>query len=107
MIVAASVMVAALVTSISLPAHAQLAGISLDPTHGPVGATVTITGTGLSGTTAVSFAGDVATFTIVDDEHVTATVPPGASTGAVHVDTSDGSIASDPFVVQPNIVVIL
>jgi N-acetylglucosamine-6-sulfatase len=107
MIVAASVMVAALVTSISLPAHAQLAGISLDPTHGPIGATVTITGTGLSGTTAVSFAGVAATFTVVDDGHVTTTVPSGASTGAVHIDTPDGSLTSDPFTVQPNIVVIL
>jgi N-acetylglucosamine-6-sulfatase len=106
-IATACVLVAAFVTSLGTPALAQPGPISLDPTHGPVGATVTITGTGLSATSAVSFAGTDAPFTIEDDEHVSATVPPGASTGPVQVDTTDGSVASDPFVVQPNIVVIL
>jgi sulfatase-like protein/IPT/TIG domain-containing protein len=104
---AAGLIVAALLLSISPPAHAQPGPISLDLTHGPVGATVTISGTGLSATTAVSFGGVVADFTIVDDTQVTATVPPDAATGAVQVDTPDGSVASEPFVVQPNIVVIL
>ena len=100
-------LVAAFITSIGTPAQAQPGSISLDPTHGPVGATVTINGTGLAQTTAVSFAGTDAAFTIEDDEHVSATVPPGAETGPVQVDTTAGSVTSDPFVVQPNIVVIL
>ena len=106
-IATACVLVAAFVTSIGTPALAQPGPISLDPTHGPVGATVTITGTGLSATTSVSFAGTDAAFTIEDDGHASATVPPGAATGPVQVDTTDGSVSSDPFVVQPNIVVIL
>jgi len=106
-IATACVLVAAFITSIGTPAWAQPGSISLDPTHGPVGATVTINGTGLAQTTAVSFAGTDAAFTIEDDEHVSATVPPGAETGPVQVDTTDGSATSDPFVVQPNIVVIL
>ena len=106
-IATACVLVAAFITSIGTPAQAQPGSISLDPTHGPVGATVTINGTGLAQTTAVSFAGTDAAFTIEDDEHVSATVPPGAETGPVQVDTTDGSVTSDPFVVQPNIVVIL
>ena len=106
-IATACVLVAAFITSIGTPAQAQPGSISLDPTHGPVGATVTINGTGLAQTTAVSFAGTDAAFTIEDDEHVSATVPPGAETGPVQVDTTDGSATSDPFVVQPNIMVIL
>jgi N-acetylglucosamine-6-sulfatase len=106
-IATACVLVAAFVTSAGMPALAQPGPITLDPTHGPVGATVTINGTGLAQTTAVSFAGTDAAFTIEDDEHVSAKVPPGAETGPVQVDTTDGSATSDPFVVQPNIVVIL
>jgi len=106
--VAVSLITVALVIALGpRAAHAQPGPIALDPTHGPVGARVTLTGTGLSGTTAVSFGGVAATFTIVDDTQVTATVPPDARTGAVQLDTADGSVTSDPFVVQPNIVVIL
>src|SRR4029078_11544100 len=90
-----------------MPALAQPGSISLDPTHGPVGATVTINGTGLAQTTAVSFARTAPASPIEDDEHVSAKVPPGAESGPVQVDTTDGSATSDPFVVQPNIVVIL
>jgi len=106
-IATACVLVAAFVTASGMPAGAQPGSISLDPTHGPVRATVTIIGTGLSATSAVSFAGADAVFTVEDEEHVSATVPPGAATGPVQVDTTDGSVTSDPFVVQPNIVVIL
>ena len=49
-----------------------------------------------------------ASFTVDSDEQLTAVVPPGAATDVVHIDTTDGSVASDAsFVVQPNIVVIL
>ena len=90
------------------PAHAQPGPIQLSPTHGPVGATVTITGTGLLTTTAVSFGSVPAHFDRVSDERVDAVVPPDAPTDLVHVDTLDGSVSSDaPFVVQPNIVMIL
>jgi N-acetylglucosamine-6-sulfatase len=92
----------------STPAHAQPGPISLSPTHGPVGASVTITGTGLLLTTAVSFGSVSASFQIDSDEQVTAVVPEGAVSAPVRVDTLDGSSTSQSdFVVQPNIVVML
>ncbi len=90
------------------PAQAQPGPITLTPTRGPVGASVTIAGTGLSTATNVSFGSVTASFTVDSDEQLTALVPPGAATDVVHVDATDGSVASDtPFLVQPNIVVIL
>jgi hypothetical protein len=57
---------------------------SLNPVSGVVGSTVTITGTGFLGTTAVSFNGTAATaFTVVSNTSITVTVPMGASTGNV------------------------
>jgi arylsulfatase A-like enzyme len=97
-----------LVVSIAGPSSAQPGPIALSPTQGPVGATVTITGTGLSTATDVSFGTVAATFTVDSDEQLTATVPSGATTDVVTVDAPDGSVSSaDPFVVQPNIVVIV
>ncbi|WP_022899088.1 IPT/TIG domain-containing protein [Humibacter albus] len=56
---------------------------SLDPTHGPQagGTSVTITGTGFTGATGVTFGGTSAAYTVVDDSHITVTSPahdPGA-----------------------------
>jgi arylsulfatase A-like enzyme len=96
------------VAVLTTPAYAQPGQITLSPTHGPVGATVTITGTGLQTTSTVSFGSVPASFQADSDEQLTATVPDGAVTAPVHVDTSDGSSTSDvDFVVQPNIVVLL
>ena len=66
-----------------------------------------ITGTGLATATDVLFGSTAATFTVDSDEQITATVPNGATPGPIEVDTGDGSVQSDPFFVQPNIVVIL
>jgi large repetitive protein len=52
---------------------------SFAPEHAAFGATVTITGSHLNGTTAVQIGGVAATFKVVDDAHITATVPIGAS----------------------------
>ncbi len=60
---------------------------SLSPSSGPVsgGTSVTITGTGLSGTTAVAFGATPATsFSVVNATTITATAPAG-SAGAVNV----------------------
>ncbi|MDO7875460.1 fibronectin type III domain-containing protein [Hymenobacter sp. ASUV-10] len=65
---------------------------SLSPTSGPVGTSVTITGTSLTSATAVSFNGTAAPgFTVNSATSITATVPAGASTGSVTVTTPSGT----------------
>jgi len=64
---------------------------TLSPTSGPVGTSVTFTGTNLTGATSVTFNGTAATtFTVVDATTLTATVPAGATTGPVTVTTPTG-----------------
>ncbi|MEU7093026.1 IPT/TIG domain-containing protein [Kitasatospora aureofaciens] len=61
---------------------------ALAPDHGPLagGTTVTITGHGLTGTTAVSFGTTPATrFTVDSDTQITATTPAGSAAGKVGV----------------------
>ena len=65
------------------------------PTGGPVGTVVTITGTNLTGATAVKFNGTSATaFTVNSATQITATVPTGATTGLVSVTTPGGTATS-------------
>ncbi|MGI4862597.1 MAG: beta strand repeat-containing protein [Janthinobacterium lividum] len=60
--------------------------------NGPVGTSVTLTGTNLSGATAVSFNGiSATTFAVVNATTLTATVPSGATTGPVTVTTPGGT----------------
>lgn len=84
-------------------APAVAASATLSPTFGPIGSSVTITGTGFAGATHVQFTSGVeASFTVADDQHVSAIVPAGASTGPVDVVLSDGTTAVDAgtFTVQ-------
>src|ERR1035441_3242657 len=67
---------------------------SFTPSSGPVGTSVTITGTGLDQTTKVTFDGKSATFTVIKDTEVTADVPTGAVTGKIVVTTKGGSATS-------------
>jgi hypothetical protein len=67
---------------------------ALTPDTGPVGTTVTISGAGFSGATDVQFNGVQATFTVVKDSKITATVPVGATTGFVTVATPNGVLQS-------------
>lgn len=64
------------------------------PLSGPIGTSVTITGTGLAQTTKVTFNKVAATFTVNSDSKITATVPTGATTGKVVVTTPGGSATS-------------
>ncbi len=77
--------------------------LSFDPPNGPVGTVVTITGVSLTQTTGVGFGDYVpANFTVNSDTQVTATVPTGARTGRVGVQTSGGTaISSIMFAVTP------
>ena len=69
--------------------------VSFKPSSGPVGTPVTITGTGLTQTTKVTFGGVAATnFTVNSDSQVTANVPTGAMTGKIVIKTNGGSAAS-------------
>jgi hypothetical protein len=68
---------------------------SFKPASGPVGTTVTLTGTGFSGVSAVTFNGVVATtFAAPNDTTITAKVPTGATTGTIQVTTPGGSVNS-------------
>ena len=70
------------------------------PVAGPVGQSVIILGSNLTGSTSVTFNDVKATFTVESDTYIKATVPPGASTGMVSVVTSSGRLNSNPqFVV--------
>jgi hypothetical protein len=79
-----------------------LAGFT--PGAAPVGSPVTIVGTNLLSTQAVSFAGTSATFQVVSDTEITATLPDGAITGPVTVLTGGGSATTpNAFSVMPTI----
>jgi uncharacterized repeat protein (TIGR03803 family) len=65
---------------------------------GEVGQTGGILGQGFTGTTSVSLNGIPASFTVVSDTFIKATVPPGATTGFVTVVTPTGMLTSNvPF----------
>ena len=65
------------------------------PTSGTVGTEVIVLGNDLSGTTAVSFNGTAASFSIVSSTEITTAVPKGATTGTVKVTTSSGTLDSN------------
>jgi uncharacterized repeat protein (TIGR03803 family) len=64
------------------------------PSSGKVGKLIGILGQGLKGSTAVSFNGTPATFTIRSDTFLIATVPNGATTGLVTITTPGGNLVS-------------
>jgi hypothetical protein len=73
---------------------------AMSPATGPVGTVVTLTGTGLTGTTAISINGVAVTnFTVVNGTTITFTVPTGATTGNVVVTTAGGASAGSLFTV--------
>ncbi|MBZ5544247.1 MAG: IPT/TIG domain-containing protein [Acidobacteriia bacterium] len=64
---------------------------SFSPTSGPVGTSVTISGSGFTGATSVAFNGTSAQFTVNSDTQVTTSVPSGATTGPISVTTPAGT----------------
>jgi uncharacterized repeat protein (TIGR03803 family) len=78
--------------------------VSLLPYAGKVGKTVEFLGQGFTGTTAVSFNHIAASFKVVSDTYLTATIPSGAKTGFVTVVTPGGTLTSNKtFRVTPQI----
>lgn len=72
--------------------------------YGKVGTSVPILGQGFTGTSAVSFNGTPATFTVVSDTYMTAKVPTGATSGHVTVTTPGGALSSlQNFLVTPQV----
>jgi hypothetical protein len=67
---------------------------SFNPTEGRPGSTVTIVGTNLSGATSVGFNGTKATITSDTATKIKVTVPVGATTGKIRVQTPSGSVKS-------------
>jgi uncharacterized repeat protein (TIGR03803 family) len=68
---------------------------SFNPTSGLVGAAITITGTGFTGATKVTFGGvNAPGFTVISGIQITATVPVGAKTGKIQVTTAAGVASS-------------
>jgi len=67
---------------------------SFTPTSGSAGTSVTISGSGFTGATSVTFNGTTATFTVTSDSQIGTSVPTGATTGAISVTTSAGTATS-------------
>jgi uncharacterized repeat protein (TIGR03803 family) len=65
------------------------------PSAGTVGAPIGILGAGFSSAFAVAFNGTPASFNIVSDTYITATVPSGATTGLVQIRTTTGPLHSN------------
>ena len=73
---------------------------AVEPSSGPVGTFVTISGQRfVAGTTTVRFSGVPAVVRTVTSSQVTTTVPPGATTGQLVVATTQGAPAAAPFTV--------
>ncbi|MBK8572540.1 MAG: IPT/TIG domain-containing protein [Holophagaceae bacterium] len=76
---------------------------SISPTHGSTGTAVTITGTNLGNTSAVTFNGRAAfSLSVKSDSQVEAVVPALATTGVIAVTTLKGQATSSTFTVDAN-----
>lgn len=71
---------------------------SVSPNSGPTsgGTNVVISGTGFTDATEVRFAGTFVPFTVVNDQEITATSPPGSGIADVIVGTSAGDSMATP-----------
>lgn len=67
---------------------------SFAPPEGPFGTEVTINGSNFTGASQVKFNGVAGIFSIISETEIRATVPAGASSGAISVTTSGGTATS-------------
>jgi hypothetical protein len=76
--------------------------VGFSPTSARVGSTVTVTGTNLTGATAVKFNGRAASFAVTSETQITATVPAAARSGKIAVTTPGGTaLSATAFKVKP------
>jgi uncharacterized repeat protein (TIGR03803 family) len=66
-----------------------------NPVFGRAGYSISILGSDLTGTTAVTFNGVAATFSVVSATQIKATVPAGATSGTIEVTTPGGVLSSN------------
>jgi YD repeat-containing protein len=94
------------VVSIGRSAAGQVSVLNFSPKSGPVGTTVTITGTSFSATSSqdsVSFHGTSGTVTSATTSQIITTVPTGATTGPIQVTAPSGTFTtSTNFTVTAN-----
>ncbi len=67
---------------------------SFAPASGQAGSTVTVSGSGFTGTTSVSLNGTPASFAVSSASQLTLTVPSGATSGPIQVTTPAGAVSS-------------
>ena len=82
----------AFVWSVVVTGEPTISGFA--PGSGGPGSSVAISGSGFTGATVVRFNGLSATFSVVSDTQITATVPSGASTGPISVTGPGGTSTS-------------
>jgi Calcineurin-like phosphoesterase len=91
--------------SVACPGQAAVPSVDgFSPTSGSPGTSVTITGSGFTGASDVTFGGTSAGsgFVVDNDTQITATVPPGATTGQVCVSTPGGTgCSAADFTITP------
>jgi hypothetical protein len=76
--------------------------VGFSPASARVGSTVTVTGTDLTGATAVKFNGAAASFAVTSETQITATVPAAARSGKIAVTTPGGTaVSASGFKVEP------
>jgi hypothetical protein len=90
--------------TVSIGQPSDLTVASFTPATGAEGTTVVITGTGFNGVDAVLFNGLAATFTVDNDNQISAVVPVGASSGTIECinNACDTAISAAPFSVAVN-----
>ena len=69
--------------------------VEANPGFGKIGYKINVLGNNLTGTTSVTFGGVAASFTVVSDALVEATVPSGAASGTIQVTTPSGALNSN------------
>lgn len=87
-------------TSTTFSVLPLITGVS--PSTAPPGSVVTISGSGFTGTTAVTFFNNIAatSYTVVSDSSITATVPTGSTSGPITVTNASGSASSGSITVS-------
>ena len=79
--------------TVNLPPPAPVVQF-INPNSGLPGMTIKVEGVHFTGATLVTFNGAAATFRLLDDADISATVPAGATTGPVYVTTPGGTGSS-------------